>query len=63
MMPAGSQEVSVIKGYLDLVVKLPWSVFSNDNEDITKVKEILDADHYGLEKQKKEFLNIWPSRL
>ena len=56
MMPAGSQEVSVIKGYLDLVVKLPWSVFSNDNEDITKVKEILDADHYGLEKQKERVL-------
>lgn len=55
-MPAGSQEVSVIKGYLDLVVKLPWHVFSNDNEDIHKVKEILDSDHYGLEKQKDRIL-------
>lgn len=55
-MPGGAQEISVIKGYLDLVIKLPWRVFSNDNEDIVRVKEILDADHYGLVKQKERVL-------
>lgn len=56
MMPAGSQEVSVIKGYLDLVIKLPWKVSSIDNENIKEVKDILDGDHYGLEKQKDRIL-------
>lgn len=56
MMPAGSQEVSVIKGYLDLVIKLPWKVSSIDNENIVEVKKILDDDHYGLEKQKDRIL-------
>lgn len=56
IMPAGAQESGVIKAYLDLIIKLPWRVSSQDNEDIAKVKAILDADHYGLVKQKERVL-------
>lgn len=53
MMPAGSQEGSVIKGYLDLVIKLPWKISSTDNEDLNQVQKVLDEDHYGLTRQKQ----------
>lgn len=56
MMPAGSQEGSVVKAYLDLVIKLPWTVSSADDEDLVRVKSILDEDHYGLEKQKERII-------
>ena len=56
MMPAGSQEGSVIKGYLDLVIKLPWKVSSTDDEDLKRVQQVLDEDHYGLVKQKQRVL-------
>lgn len=41
---------------MDLLIKLPWKVSSKDNEDIPHVKEVLDEDHYGLEKQKDRIL-------
>ena len=55
-MPAGSQEVGVITNYLELLVNLPWRVSSQDNEDLSVVKEILDKNHNGLEKQKDRIL-------
>lgn len=55
-MPAASQEASVITTYLDLLVSLPWRVSSQDNEDLAKVKTVLDKNHYGLVKQKDRIL-------
>ncbi len=55
-MPAASQEASVITTYLDLLVSLPWRVSSQDNEDLGKVKTVLDKNHYGLAKQKDRIL-------
>lgn len=51
-MPAGSQEFAVIKTYLDLLIKMPWTTSTTDNENMAEVKKILDEDHFGLEKQK-----------
>lgn len=42
--------------YLELMLDLPWNVFTDDNFDLQKVKEILDNDHYGLEKVKERIL-------
>lgn len=56
LLGAGNQEASVVRNYLDLLIKLPWKVSSKDNEDIPHVKEVLDEDHYGLEKQKDRIL-------
>ncbi len=42
--------------YLELMLDLPWSEYTEDNFDLKKVKEILDQDHYGLEKVKERIL-------
>ena len=55
-MPAASQEASVVRTYLGLLVEMPWRVSSQDNEDLNNVQKILDEDHYGLIKQKERIL-------
>jgi ATP-dependent Lon protease len=51
-VPQASPEYSVIRTYLDWLVQLPWSAETADNIDIKKSREILDQDHYDLEKIK-----------
>ncbi len=51
-VPTASPEYSVIRSYLDWIVQLPWSVATTDAIDIRKAREILDEDHYDLEKVK-----------
>jgi ATP-dependent Lon protease len=51
-VPQASPEYSVIRTYLDWIVQLPWSATTDDNIDIGKAREILDEDHYDLEKVK-----------
>ena len=58
-MPAASQEASVVRTYLDLLVEMPWRVSSQDNEDLNNVQKILDEDHYGLVKQKERILEYF----
>ncbi len=55
-MHPDSAESSVVRTYLDWLVELPWSKASKDVVDIEKVKQVLDADHYGLEKVKDRIL-------
>ncbi len=49
-------EYNVTRTYLDWMVQMPWQKQSDDNLDIAAVKEVLDADHYGLEKIKDRIL-------
>ncbi len=51
-----SAEYPVIRTYLDWIVTLPWSISSDDNLDIKHAREILDRDHYDLEKVKDRIL-------
>ncbi|MBQ7624728.1 MAG: endopeptidase La [Clostridia bacterium] len=55
-MPPSSPESAVITSYLDEVLDLPWNSFKEVNYDISKASEILDRDHYGLEKVKERIL-------
>jgi ATP-dependent Lon protease len=55
MMPF-SPEATVVRGYLDTMVSLPWSKTSDDNTDVAHAKKILDEDHFGLEKPKERLL-------
>lgn len=56
IIPAASPEHSVIVSYLETVAELPWSKLSDDNEDLKRAQEILDRDHYGLEKVKQRLI-------
>jgi ATP-dependent Lon protease len=55
-MQVGSAEYTVVRTYLDWILDLPWTTSTPDNLDIAKVREVLDEDHYGLEKVKKRIL-------
>lgn len=55
-MPAASAEGSVIRNYIDWLLSLPWNESTEDDLDLKKAEEVLDADHYGLEKPKERVL-------
>jgi ATP-dependent Lon protease len=55
-MPVAAAEYSVIKTYLDWLTSLPWKVSTEDNLEINRVREVLDEDHYDLEKIKDRIL-------
>ena len=55
-MHPDSAEAAVIRTYLDWIVNLPWNTRSEDNLDIERAAQILDEDHYGLEKVKDRVL-------
>jgi ATP-dependent Lon protease len=60
-MPEMAAERSMVRTYLDWMVELPWSVSSEEQIDLPRAREILDADHYDLERVKKrivEFLAV-----
>jgi ATP-dependent Lon protease len=51
-----SAEATIVRTYLDWLVELPWSVSTQDNLDIKKAKQVLDEDHYDLDKVKERIL-------
>src|SRR5574341_1868502 len=51
-----SSEASLVRTYLDWLVELPWSKRTKDNLDLEKAKQVLDEDHYNLEKVKERIL-------
>jgi ATP-dependent Lon protease len=53
-----SAEVGVIKTYLDWLLDLPWNDLSEDKLDLTHAENVLDEDHYGLEKVKERILEF-----
>ncbi len=56
MMSPMSAEATVVRNYLDWLLGMPWKKRSRVNKDIAGAAEILDADHYGLEKVKERIL-------
>jgi ATP-dependent Lon protease len=51
-----SAETAVVRNYLDWMFALPWNKTTKDNLDLKSAKEILDEDHYGLDKVKERVL-------
>jgi ATP-dependent Lon protease len=56
MMSPMSAEAAVVRNYIDWVVQVPWKKRTRVRADIEKAQEILDKDHYGLEKVKERIL-------
>lgn len=55
-MPPMSPEIGIIRTYLDWIVSLPWGELSEDDLDVTHAAEVLDGDHYALDKVKDRIL-------
>ena len=55
-MPPQAAEYTVSRTYLDWLINLPWSVSSEDKLDVVRAKQILDEDHYDLEKIKDRII-------
>lgn len=55
-MPPAAAEYTVSRTYLDWLLELPWSVYTEDNLDMRRAREVLDQDHYDLEKVKKRII-------
>ena len=56
MMSPMSAEATVVRNYIDWLVNVPWKKRSKISKDIVEAEEILEADHYGLEKVKERIL-------
>ncbi len=56
MLTPNSGETGVVRSYLEWLLNVPWWQKSEDNNDLNKVSDILDEDHYGLEKVKERIL-------
>ncbi|HEY3663860.1 MAG TPA: endopeptidase La [Chthoniobacterales bacterium] len=55
-IPQASPDYSVVVTYVETIAELPWSKMSDDNLDLDKAQEILDRDHYDLEKVKRRLI-------
>ena len=53
-----SAETAIIRTYLDWMTGLPWGKLSDDNQDIDRARQILDEDHYDIEKVKERILEF-----
>ncbi len=62
-MPGGSQEANVVRMYLDTVLDFPWKKMSKDNNSIIHAQQVLDEEHYGLEKVKERILEYLAVRI
>ena len=58
LMPPMSAETTVVRNYLDWLASLPWGITTRDRLDLAKAEEILNRDHYGLEKPKERILEF-----
>lgn len=56
MMSPMSAEATVVRNFVDWMLALPWDEVSEDEIDIDRAREVLDSDHYGLEKVKERIL-------
>lgn len=56
MMSPMSSEATVVRNYIDWLISLPWFKKNRSRNDLIKAEQILDQDHYGLEKPKERIL-------
>ena len=54
--PFGSAEASVLRNYLDTVLEIPWTEKTKEQVDVSRVRKVLEKDHFGMEKVKERIL-------
>src|SRR4030081_2156737 len=57
-IPPASPEYSVIVSYIEIIADLPWNKFSEDSLDLDRAQQVLDRDHYDLEKVKRRLIEF-----
>jgi ATP-dependent Lon protease len=55
-MSDGGAEGSMVRTWIDLMIQLPWSKLDNESIDIQRARQVLDEDHYGLDKIKRRII-------
>lgn len=61
-MPSGSHEATVVRGYLDTCLELPFGIKTKEKHDINAAKKQLDRDHFSLEKVKERIIEVLAAR-
>lgn len=56
MLSDNSPEVGIIRNYIECLMSLPWEISTEDNKDISKIKDVLDNSHYGLNEIKERII-------
>lgn len=62
-MGMNSSESAVLRGYIETMLELPWDKASRDSSDLKRAEEILNEDHYGMEKVKERVLEYLAVRI
>ena len=57
-LPAQSPESAVSRGYIETLLAMPWDKAGRDRNNLAKAREVLDRDHYGLQKVKERILEF-----
>lgn len=57
-LPQASPEISMTISYIEFLLEMPWNTKTEDNNDLKKAKEILDKNHYGLDKVKERIIEF-----
>lgn len=57
-LPRGSHEMPMAEAYIELILDLPWTEMTEDDLDLRHAKEILDRDHFGMEKIKERIIEM-----
>lgn len=55
-MNVSSPEYAILRNYLDIALSLPWGEYTEDNYDLEHIRNVLDEDHYGIEKVKNRII-------
>lgn len=57
-IPSNASESAVLRAYIETLLELPWKKVSKDNKDLQHAREVLDAEHFGLEKVKERMIEF-----
>ncbi len=57
-MPSMSQEINIVRNYIDWLLNLPWKTYTKDNHNLSSARKILDQSHYGINDVKTRIIEF-----